>query len=358
MSSQPQHPKTALVAPLGWGLGHASRDIPIIAELQRQGCRVVVAGDSSSIHLIQSTFTNIEAVLFPSYRVRYRKGTSQLLPMLWVAIRLPFFNVSEHIKLRRLVGELGVDIVISDNRYGLWSKRCKSVIITHQLRVIVPYPFRWAVGIGEAIIRCWLRRFNEVWIPDVEHNPVAGKLSLPNGLNSLKYVGIISRLAAPNLGGQFASFQMVVVASGPEPHRQIFISRAAELVRKHHLNGLIIEGNPSVGIVPRNVNGVWHVGHLPDSMFALAVVNSRYIIFRGGYSTVMDMLTLGVSGLMVPTPGQTEQEYLAKHLGGLGLFRVSSQHSMLDVELESMRTRQLAGFANNQLQQVIASAIG
>lgn len=46
----------------------------------------------------------------------------------------------------------------------------------------------------------------------------------------------------------------------------------------------------------------------------MAIERSAFIISRSGYTTIMDLVKLGHPALLIPTPGQTEQEYLAKHL--------------------------------------------
>ena len=331
-----------LICPLGWGLGHASRGIPIIEMLLRKGHRVIVAGDKLQLELIKQRFPSIDTIPFPSLKVVFTRKSNQLLPLLWIALRLPFFNLWEHFKLKTLLNQYKVDVVISDNRYGLWNKSVKTVIITHQLTIIPPFPFKWAMPITRIITKKWLSRFNQVWIPDFSgDNSIAGILSEPNGLGNLHYIGLLSRFSNICIDSQFNGFEMVVVASGPDPHRQIFIDISAKLAHKWKLNCLIIEGNPFNGIILRNIDGVWYVGHLPDLQFALAVKNSKYLIVRGGYSTVMDLLTLGVSGLIVPTPGQTEQEYLAEYLSEKGYFGYSTQSNLLNIDIADMQCFQI-----------------
>lgn len=335
------HQLNILVCPLGWGLGHASRDIPIIERLQCEGHRVIVAGDILQLEIIRQRFPSIETILFPSIKVLFAPRANQFLPLLWLALRLPFFNLREHFKLKTLISLHKVDVVISDNRYGLWSKSVKTVIITHQLNVIPPFPFKWAIPITRFITKKWISRFDQVWIPDFKgDNSIAGILSKPNGITNLRYIGLLSRFNNISIDAQISGFEMVVVASGPDPQRRIFIDISAKLAQKWKLNCLIIEGNPFNGVIPRNVNGVWRVGHLPDLQFALAIKNTKYLIVRGGYSTVMDLFAMGVRGLLVPTPGQTEQEYLAKYLSEKGYFRYSIQSNLLNIDIADMQSSQ------------------
>lgn len=326
-----------LICPLGWGLGHASRDIPIIEYLLNQGHKIIVAADAPQLELIKTRFSGIITHEFPSLKIRFRSGKSQLIPLVWYALRLPFFNYFEHVRLRQIISDYTVDIVISDNRYGLWSKKIKTILITHQLRVIPPFPFKWTSLFTEFIAKKWLSRFNQVWIPDFEGiNSLAGNLSRNNGLDNLHYIGLLSRFMNISPDVLFSGFEMVVIASGPEPQRSIFVERCSSIAKAMNLSCLIFEGNPQNGIIPRNIDGVMYVGHLPDLQFALTVTNAKYLIVRGGYSTIMDLLVLGVSGLIVPTPGQTEQEFLASELSKKGFFMAANQADLDSLGVELM----------------------
>ena len=342
-------PRNVLVCPLGWGLGHASRDIPIVEQLVIQGCRVYIAGDKSQLNYLKQYFPSIETIDFPSPKVRFASGNTQLLPLFWFALRLPLFICWEHYRLKRLIRKYSIDLVISDNRYGLWSKSVESVIITHQLRVFPPFPFRWAMPVVEVLVKRWLKRFDNVLIPDFnDKRNLAGLLSKSNGLNSLNYIGLLSRFSNIKADGLFAFYELIVLASGPEPQRTIFVNIAKKLAVRHKLSCLIIEGSPNSGITPRCEDGVWCVGHLPDSQFAAAVKQAKYLLMRGGYSTIMDMLVLGVSGLIVPTPGQTEQEYLAKRLSDQHLFRYVTQSGLLSIDIANLQVKKLTLEMSNE----------
>ncbi|HPN21795.1 MAG TPA: glycosyltransferase [Tenuifilaceae bacterium] len=346
--------KRILVSPLGWGLGHASRDIPIVDTLIKQGHTVIFAADKPQCLLIKQRFPNLETIPFPSFQVKFNKSKFQFFPLLWVAFRLPFYNIWEHFKLYGILKKHCIDIVISDNRYGLWNRKVRSIIITHQLRVIPPFPFKWAMPITEYLVKWWLKRFDEVWIPDCpDERSVAGILSKSNGLTNLCYIGHLSRFDGVDAESVFSGFQMVVVASGPEPHRSFFVDINKKIAQRYCLNCLIIEGRPENGVIPRCIDGVWIVGHLPDMQFALAVKNAQHLVLRGGYSTIMDMLALGLSGLIVPTPGQTEQEYLAEHLSVKGLFRTVKQSELLNIDIDIMRSNRVNCCINTQLQERI-----
>lgn len=316
------------------------------------GHRVIVAADGAALERLRVQFDGIECLRLASYSIRYKAGQSQLWPMIWVALRLPFYNVWEYLWLRRAIRRYSIDFVISDNRYGLWTRQCPCVCITHQLRVIPPKPFDWVEGIVGILLRRWLRRFSDVWVPDCERSPIAGRLSANNGLQNVRYVGLMSRFAGispTELPEPPYEFDLLVIASGPEPHRHLFIDGAVALAIKLGLRCLIVEGNILNGSVLRGHGLVRFVGHLPDAVFAAAVLYARYLLFRGGYSSIMDMLCLGVTGLMVPTPGQTEQEYLAEYLSSKGLFRVAQQEQLPQLQPEQLLAKHCKPVGNVDL---------
>lgn len=325
------------------------------------GHRVLVAADGAALVRLRGQFEGIEWLRLPSYRVRYSAGSSQFWPMLWVALRLPLCNMLEHIWLSRTVRRFAVDMVFSDNRYGLWSRSCPCVFITHQLRVLPPSPFGWAERVVAAMLRSWLRRFSAVWVPDYEGSPLSGKLSAHNGLANLRYVGPLSRFAGLNraeLPQVTFGFELLVVASGPEPHRQLLIDSAVALAVEQGLRCLVVEGNQQNGSCLRGEGQVRFVGHLPDAEFAAAVLHARYLLLRGGYSSIMDMLCLGVTGLLVPTPGQTEQEFLAEHLMRQGLFRAVKQCQLSQIGSEQLRANRRSLMGSLDLRTFIAGALG
>lgn len=331
-----------LVCPLGWGLGHASRVVPIVRLLLESGHRVVVAADANSLALVKSSCPYLETKFFPSYKVQFKRGSSQLLPMLWVAIRLPFINLREHRKLKKLVLENHIDLVISDNRYGLRLRGIMSVMVTHQLRVIPPRPFKFLTKASEILIRHWLKRFNHVWIPDNEGaGSIAGVLSSPNGLTNIQYIGILSRFSGIAPASNFKTWEMVVMVSGPEPQRALLVELAANLAHRYSIGCLVVEGKPQNGSELRVVDGIWYAGHLPDEQLAFVLRSCRYLLVRGGYSTIMDLVTLGISGLLIPTPGQTEQEYLAHYLSVKGLFRSVPQQCLPQLDLKEAERRSI-----------------
>jgi len=324
-----------LVCPLGWGLGHASRLIPIITRFQKLGFEIIAAGDDLQMQYITTYFPDIKTIIFPSFNVRLASGSNQLIPILGIALRLPYHTVREHFALKGIVREHRINLIISDNRYGLWCKGIKSVLITHQLRVLFPKPFRFLEKVGMWSTRRISKKFTYCWIPDYpDDKNLAGKLSHPRALTSnSRYIGLLSRFQGIRVDRCSQEWDLVGIASGPSPQREIFIELIGRFSKRHNLKTLIVKGNPAEGIDIYQDNGIFYAGHLDDIDFAKVILSSKYLITRAGYSTIMDLTALGVSGLIIPTPGQTEQEYLADYLSKNGLFKTCKQSELESIDI-------------------------
>lgn len=327
--------KRVLVCPLGWGLGHASRLIPIINLLQDAGCKVIIAGDSTQVSLLSSRFPSIETINFPSLRVKLSKSESQLFPLLGIAFRIPLWTIREHNALKRIIKEKRIDLIISDNRYGLWCKGTKSVLITHQLKVIFPKPFRFLEPLGGLFVRLISKKYNHCFVPDFkEQDNLAGELSHPyRKPSNLIYIGLLSRFNGIKLNINIPEWDLLGIASGPSPQREIFIEQIEKLSKCYSLKTLIIKGTPEEGTGISTQNNIFYAGHLGDDDFVKAINTSKFLITRSGYSTIMDLVSLGVRGLIVPTPGQTEQEYLAEYLSGKGIFNSCKQSDLENIDI-------------------------
>jgi uncharacterized protein (TIGR00661 family) len=324
-----------LVCPLGWGLGHATRIIPIISKLIDKGCVVVVAADIPSIDILKTHFPSLNYIVYPSVNIRFNNGKWQITALFFIAIKLIFLTIKEAHSIKEIIKCYKIDFIISDNRYGLSAKGVKSVIITHQLSVIFPFPFRWAEPLGRLYIKYFLEKFNECWIPDNETEPrLSGKLSsIKNFPRNARYIGVLSRFSGYKPQKLNFCWDLVCIISGPPPHRAILESILVDLANRLNLKTLIVQGIPNI---TNNtiINGyVTLVPHLNDHDMANALFSAKFVICRSGYSTIMDLVTLNLRALLVPTPGQTEQEYLAKYHSEINSFPSVSQTQLKRITL-------------------------
>ncbi|MBT1687891.1 glycosyltransferase [Dawidia soli] len=309
--------KRVLVAPLDWGLGHATRCIPILRALQARGCTILLAGSGDSLQLLRQEFPSLFYAVLPAYQPRYpAKGAS----MVWAMARqLPKFLTvirREHVALERLVREQSVDLVIADNRYGCWSASVPCIFITHQCNILMPRRFGWLASMVARMNRRSMKRFTRCWLPDYPGEAsLAGKLAAcgehtPGGTH--RYIGALSRLS-PAMPRQ-KRYDLLCVFSGPEPQRTLLEQAVTAQVNRSVLRVLIVRGLPGGRTVAPLETRAEVVDFLASDALQEALEASRCVLARSGFSTVMDLAHVGGNAIFVPTPGQTEQEYLAARL--------------------------------------------
>ena len=311
-----------LVAPLNWGLGHASRCVPIIRRLCREGHQVVLGGDGDALVYLQQHFPQLRSIELAHLNLSYSRGKRQVLAMLIALPKLLVFSLRDHRLLKRLQATEHFDQIISDNRFGLYLNKNpqssilnpqSSIYVTHQLHIILPRPYKWLESFASRVHAYIYKRYGEVWVPDTPDHRLSGELSTLNSklVNSstlytlhskLKFIGPLSRFTdhpqSSILNPQFP-YRVVALFSGLEPHRTLFERAILERFKGHESEVLMVNGKLS--------------NPLSDSELAYYLTHAERIIARSGYSTIMDLDALGVldRAELIPTPGQPEQEYLA-----------------------------------------------
>jgi len=316
-----------LICPLDWGLGHATRCIPLIDELQKNGAHVILAADGPQLNLLRTEFPGADWITFPGYRVTYGKRTEAGMSILFSAPRLLYNILKEHFAIRSLIRKYNIDGLISDNRYGLWNRHICTVFITHQLNIIAPPTLRFAEPFLRAITRFFARKFDECWIPDTEgEDNLSGKLSHGHPLpGNAGYTGILSRFSLHSDSGTEAGYDVVAMVSGPEPQRTVFENRLLQQLPVKGRKCLLIRGIPGENTITTLRQNLDIADHLPAQRLQSILKSQPVVICRSGYSTLMDLAFTGNKALLVPTPGQTEQEYLASHLARDGKYITCNQ---------------------------------
>ncbi|MDO9152260.1 MAG: hypothetical protein Q7U47_00855 [Paludibacter sp.] len=313
-----------LICPLNWGLGHATRCVPINRKLRAENHEVVIASDGFPLEFLQQQFPELRFITFPSYKIKYSLRKTQIFALLKSLPNILMGIWEEHCWLKKLLGAEHFDQVISDYRFGLWTKKTHCTYITHQLMIKMPRGFKWLEPLVWLIHRVFINMFNKCWIPDV-----AGKENLSADLShkyplprNAKFIGPLSRFQGieiiPN-----KEFEVIGLISGPEPQRTLFENFLIEKFKNERSKTLIMCGKPQSVIVERNVGNIKLVSHLPDKELAEFITGSGKIMARSGYSTIMDLVALNCleKTEFVPTPGQTEQEYL-KTIHNLRDYRI------------------------------------
>jgi spore coat polysaccharide biosynthesis predicted glycosyltransferase SpsG len=306
--------KKILIAPLDWGLGHATRCITIIHYLEKMNCDITIAASGKTEALLKNEFPHLSYFNLSGYEIVYSKS-KRLLPFK-ILIQIPKvlkIIKFEHQWLKKTLQQNHFDAVISDNRYGFFSKDCISVFITHQLKIKTGIN---APGkILQQINYRYINHFTECWVPDAEGNiNIAGELSHPESLPAIpvKYIGPLSRFKRN--GNNKTAFKWMVIISGPEPQRSIFEQKIFEAASTTNENFLIVRGLPGEKETDFSYSNCTVFNHLNTTEMQQALQSSEFVISRCGYTTVMEILSMQKKSILIPTPGQTEQEYLAAHL--------------------------------------------
>jgi uncharacterized protein (TIGR00661 family) len=305
---------TILVAPLDWGLGHATRCTPLITHLLELGCKVIIAAEGASEKLLKTEFPQLQFVNLAGYRISY--SASKRFFSLKIAAQLPKIILAirkEKKWLEKFVAKTSVDVIISDNRYGLHHPSISSVFITHQLLIKAPSPT--VERMLQRLHNRLIERFETCWVPDFEGSVnLAGVLSHPVLLPKIKlrYLGGLSRLTAPLTVEK--EYDLLAIISGPEPQRTLLEKKLLKELASYPGKVLLVRGLPGVDDELPALGNIFVKNHLPAKELASAFTRSEYIISRSGYTTVMDIFKLRKKAVLIPTPGQTEQEYLAEHL--------------------------------------------
>ena len=307
--------KRILVAPLNWGLGHATRCIPIINALIKYDYEPVLASDGIALQLLKKEFPQLEAIELPSYNIQYaKKGNFFKLKLIKNAPRILSTLKAEKKAVNAIIKAYEINGIISDNRFGVRSKKIPSVFITHQLNVLSGSTTWFSSKMHQKIIV----KFDECWIPDVEGKPnLTGKLGhLKNNKLPLKYINPLSRF---NIFNSEIIYDVLVLLSGPEPQRTILEELLFEQFKTYNGQVLFVKGVIEKEQVVISRENITIYNFMQSKELEKAINESAIVLSRSGYTTIMDLAKLNKKAFFIPTPGQFEQEYLAKRLQKLQL---------------------------------------
>lgn len=303
--------------------------IPVARWLLEAGHNVIVAAGEEHLNLFRAELKGLKYVRFQGFRPGYSRFLPQYLAMLFKTPLLLYHIIRDNKKLASLIRDHNVDIVISDNRFGCWNRSVRTVYVTHLLRIPLPELLGFLEFTGVMLHRFIINKYDYCFIPDLpgEVN-LSGRLSHGMKLSSrTRYIGFLSRFSGMNTASNDFNFpHNTVILSGPEPQRSIFRKKIVHALRNRIEKTVVLEGTP--GKESGSSGEVVSLSHLPSDGFAGLVRTSAGIASRSGYTTIMDLVSLGANALLVPTPGQTEQEYLAEYMVANGWFRTVAQREI------------------------------
>jgi predicted glycosyltransferase len=343
--------KRLLVAPLDWGAGHATRCIPVIKELLAQNAIPVLAGSKSVLARLNVDFPELEQVHLPDVEIQYRKNLPAWLAVLFQASQIKRVISKENELLKGIVLQHKIDAVISDNRYGLSGSGVPSVIITHQLNLPIPWALRIFGFIAQNYVNKMLSKFDEIWVPDVAQIPnLSGKLSQIKSQKNAHFIGVLSRFENEQTPTQF-KYDVAIILSGPAPQPEILLQIILQNLPANVKQVVVLSVKEySVSKVSKDVTIHWKI-NASDDEFSCSLAVSACIIARSGYSTLMDLLQLNRNALLIPTPGQTEQNYLARHFEEhFGFVKLNQKEiSRKSIELKLKKLKNETVFRNIEI---------
>ena len=347
--------KRILIAPLDWGLGHATRCIPIIKELLTLDCEVLIAADKKIFLLLKKEFPNTVFLPCKGYEIQYSRSKGLFsLHLLFQFPKIIFSIFKEKKWLKKAVKLHSIDAVISDNRFGMFHKKIPSIYITHQL--FIKTGNRVTEFIAQKIHYYFIKKYTACWVPDKKINGLAGLLSHPKkNPQNVFYIGTLSRFKP--IKNLEKTYDLLITISGPEPQRNIFEKIIVQELKDFSGKALVIRGIPSEENVYSSLNdSIMIIDHIPAHELNKVMEQSKIIISRCGYSTVMDLVVLGKKAILIPTPGQTEQEYLAEYLYEKKyFFSVEQKNFSLPQALEKYSTFafETLHFSNQEYKKII-----
>jgi len=319
---------------MDWGLGHATRIVPVIRLLQQAGVEPVLGADNKPLTYLRQQFPEMEWIRIPGFQPEYHKKGSLSIKMAFAIPKMLAEAEKAHKLLEQTIKKYKIEAVISDNRYELWSENIPTVFMTHQLDILLSPVFAAGRPVIRKMINSFIVKHNELWIPDFENEPnLSGKLShlkkMP--LKNSFFIGPLSRFEdvkeIPN-ETQRKNLDVLCLLSGPEPQRSIFEEALINQLKKSQLKSILLSGKPDEQ-KKRVIGNLEIRSHANDTEMYRLMQKAKTIVCRSGYSSLMDLVSMGKKAVFVPTPGQPEQEYLAKKLKEQGLFYACSQKAFV-----------------------------
>lgn len=332
--------------------------IPLINLLIEKGVEVILASDGRALRLLEEEYPQLEIIELVSYDVRYSESESMFVSM---SKQTPKFlnNIrKEHKQIEQIVIQKNISAVISDNRYGAWSNRVPSIFITHQVFIAIPDHLKFLNPVVHKLNHYFIKKYDQCWIPDFAGpDNLSGDLSHKKPLpeKKFKFIGPLSRLQ-PNLSSTDEQNKVLILLSGPEPHR----TRLEEILTAEALkidnDVVMICGKTNQSKSSKQINNIKKVSFATTSEIQQYFDEATLIVCRAGYSSIMDLAATGKKAILIPTEGQTEQEYLAKYLKKNNIY-YSNDQNCINLKTEIQKTKLYTGLRlkleNKTLEKIV-----
>lgn len=322
---------------LNMGLGHATRSLPLINEFQRRGWQIAIGSNGRALAFLRNELSPETLFLeTPSYEIRYSRSDRFVSNLLFQIPRVAWRIGAEQRFCRQMARKIKPDLIISDNCYGLHHRDIPSYFISHQIYFALPKGWQMFTGFAGAPNRYFHGKYKAVIIPDLpgaDGGLLSGELSrIPDSATDYHYTGILSSVAQ---GKPQNDIDLLISISGPEPQRTILEKRILKDVEAIEGNKVLLLGKPEKSELLFQRPGLRVYSHLPREKMQQMMRDARMIVSRSGYSTLMELLELNKRAFFIPTPGQTEQVYLAERFRRQGhYFSVAQKRLDLPANLQ------------------------
>ncbi len=290
-----------LISALDWGMGHTTRCISIIRQLITQQNEIYFAGNSDQCAFIRREFEDqLKLVHLDGYGVTLDSQKSAYWQLLNQFSKIKKAIEAENSFVQKFVAEHKIDMVISDNRYGFFSAQTKNIFVSHQLNLQLPFLRRFV----NSQLKKWIEKFDCIWVPDNDKKPICGDLVRVNFTTPKIFIGLLGRFKKEQVPFKF---DLLGIVSGPEPERTRFSKLLADYLRKQNKRVALVGSKEMHDDIACFEN--------PSTEELEGLINeSACVISRAGYTTIMELILLEKNAILIPTPGQFEQEYLAKNV--------------------------------------------
>jgi uncharacterized protein (TIGR00661 family) len=303
-----------------WGLGHSTRSLPVIRKLIEEGNDLTIISNGRSLQLLKREIREAHFIDIPDYPVLVSDSAKKFMAKSVIYFPL-FVKRMEYglYQLSRMLRKKKYDLIISDARYDMYNKKIPTFFISHQMRIMNPLRIKMVEYGSELFNLFFFKRFKEVIVPDFREDDLSGDLS--HNLkkideDKLHYVGILSDFKKKR---KKKDIDFLISISGPEPQRSILERKL--LAQAENLDGKVVMTlGKTEGYFERNIEDLTIYSFLKKEEREDLLNRAKMVISRSGYSTIMDLGVIGTKGLLIPTPGQIEQEYLAHYHRELNTF--------------------------------------
>ncbi len=333
---------TVIVAPLNWGLGHAARCVPVINQLLANNCKVIIATDGHALHFLKTAFPFLPHYQLPGYNIKYSQNKNFTASLLWQLLFVPNTIKKEHNAMAKIVAIEKPQYIISDNRYGVFHKDCTNIIITHQLSFKFEGIEKVFETLANSAVQHYINKFNECWIPDIENENrnFTGLLSSPSLKITKKYIGVLSSLSITDKQENTNTlYDFCIIITGPEKQRTLFENILLEKLIATTYTAIVVRSSYLPLLPKYKTKKIQYINFASSNEVAQCMQQSHFVVSRAGYTTIMDLCFVNKKCLLIPTPYQPEQEYIASRLKN---FKVSLIQNQNEISFENI-DKQMSG---------------